>query len=180
MVAVLITELSFLVGARPFFLVEERGENGHFSTVFLWTWRRKKKFSSWFSRRGPICFRIRRFFSCKFNRYRERAFWKSSFYSLFLLTILALHLQCLRKSLTIFLSMLDFFKIHDTLENLFLRTLRFFQRRFESRTDRRLCVYKPTRDFLVIRADDRHFSGVNNSEISLPHYSPCESRLLGK
>ena len=35
MVAVLITELSFLVGARPFFLVEERGENGHFNTVFL-------------------------------------------------------------------------------------------------------------------------------------------------
>ena len=33
--AVLITELSFLVGARLFFLVEERGKNGHFSTVFL-------------------------------------------------------------------------------------------------------------------------------------------------
>ena len=45
------------------------------------------------------------FFSCKYNRYRERAFRKSSFYSLFLLTILALHLQCLRKSFTIFLSM---------------------------------------------------------------------------
>ena len=35
MVAVLITELSFLVGARLFFLVEERGGNGDFSTVFL-------------------------------------------------------------------------------------------------------------------------------------------------
>ena len=135
-VDVLKHELSFLAGARRFFLVIERRKNGHFRSVFFWTRRPKKYFSSWFSKRGRICFRIRHFYSCKFNRYRERAFRKSSFCSLFLLTILALHLPWLRKLFTNPMSYLDFFKNHDNSKESFLHRLKSIKPRFEP------CIYR--------------------------------------
>ena len=62
-------------------------------------------------KKGPNLLQNKAFFSYKFNRYRERAFRKSSFCSLFLLTILALHLHCLRALFTNIMSYLNFFKI---------------------------------------------------------------------
>ena len=117
----------------------------------------KKYFLLDFQKRGRSASESGVFFSDGFNRCRKRAVWKSSFYSLFLLTILGLHLHRLRKLFTHFPSILKIQNIHDNSEKSFPRALTFTSQTFEPHSNRILCVMHSYQIFPSSEQTTRHF-----------------------